>query len=310
MCCRLFLGLMVSLYAIGFVGNASAESNETFVWYPVLAEPYSEVFEEILGGIQNGSGGAAIEVPLKPLSDLVQVVEKKVGSSKPVILLGHQAISLASQFDQGYQFIAGAAYDFSPKDNFVFISYHPSPKIIYHHLKSLFPKINVLYVVFSQQGNDWVKSVALSDARDSGIELVVIEKHNLRESAKAIRGVMEDINPETEAIWVVPDRAVIDDKVIVPYLLREAWKKKVVVISNSIAHVDRGMLFALYPDNVKLGELMVEISDQLVAETYKGPRVQTLNRLKYAINVRTAKHLGLDLDQADLSRYQLVFPQR
>ena len=306
-----FLCSAIFLLLVFAVGPVWAEKIKTVVWYPELAKPYSNVFDEILLGIQNDSKGPAVGVSLDAASDVAALrYQSDDPLINPVILLGQQAIQLAKQFDQSYRFVAGAAYHPSIQDNFVFISYHPSPKYIYRHLKSLFPDIVSLYVVFGPTSNQWLKSVALEEAQAEGINLKHFEAHSLRESAQIIRGIIQGIDEEREAVWIIPDQSVVDDKVIVPYLLSEAWKKNVVVISNSLAHVDRGMLFALYPDNVRLGEKLVSISNQIASGRYQGPKVQALDELKYAINVRTAKHLGLELDQARLKRYDLVFPQR
>lgn len=309
--CKFFLCFIVFLQVLLAGEFVWAEESKTVVWYPELVEPYSGVFDEILQGIRKGSNGRVDEVSLGAASDVNALLPKLGGGgSGPVILLGQRAIDLAGQFDSSYRFVAGASYHLSPQENFVFISYRPSPKQVYAHLKSLFPNITTLYVIFGREGSQWLKSEALMDAQAEGVQLIYFEKDNLRDSAKMIRGIMQDIEAETEAVWIIPDPSVIDDKVIVPYLLREAWKKNVVLIANSLAHVDRGMLFALYPDNVRLGQAMAEVSQQLASGHYKGPKIRGLKALKYAINVRTAKHLGLELDQTRLKRYSLVFPQR
>lgn len=308
---KLFLCSAIFLLLVFVVSPVWAEKIKTVVWYPELTKPYSSVFDEILLGIRSNSKAPTVAVPLDAASN-VTTLRYQSGDPmiSPVIVLGQQAIQLAGQFDQSYRFVAGATYHPLLQDNFVFISYHPSPKYVYRHLKSLFPDIVSLYVVFGPTSNQWLKSVALEEAQAEGINLKHFEAHSLRESAQIIRGIIQGIDAEREAVWIIPDQSVVDDKVIVPYLLSEAWKKNVVVISNSLAHVDRGMLFALYPDNVRLGEKLVSISNQIASGRYQGPKVQALDELKYAINVRTAKHLGLELDQARLKRYDLVFPQR
>ena len=309
--CKLLFCFVTFLPLVCAVSPAWAEKIKTVVWYPELTKPYSNVFDEILLGILSNSKAPTVTIPLDAGSS-VTTLRYQSGEPliNPVIVLGQQAIQLAGKFDQSYRFVAGATYHPPIQDNFVFISYHPSPKYVYRHLKLLFPDIVSLYVVFGPTSNQWLKSVALEEAQAEGINLKHFEAHSLRESAQIIRGITQGIDAEREAVWIIPDQSVIDDKVIVPYLLSEAWKKNVVVISNSLAHVDRGMLFALYPDNVRLGEKMADISRQIASDRYKGPKVQALDELKYAINVRTAKHLGLELDQARLKRYDLVFPQR
>ena len=308
---KLFLCFAIILPLLVAVKPVWAEKIKTVVWYPALTKPYSSVFDEILLGIRNHSKGLTLEIPINAASHAdMRHYKSNDPFIDPVIVLGQQAIQLAGQFDQSHQFVAGAAYHPLLRDNFVFISYHPSPKYVYRHLKTLFPSIVALYVVFGPTSNQWLKSVALKEAQAEGINLKYSETRSLRESAQVMRRIIQGIDAKKEAIWIIPDQSVIDDKVIVPYLLSEAWEKNVVVISNSLAHVDRGMLFALYPDNVRLGEKMVDISRQIALGRYKGPKIQALDELKYAINVRTAKHLGLELDQARLKRYDLVFPQR
>jgi putative ABC transport system substrate-binding protein len=84
-----------------------------------------------------------------------------------------------------------------------------------------------------------------------------------------------------------------------------------VVFSSSVAHVGRGVLFSLYPDNVALGRTLAASALTRLAANGPPPRIVTpLQAVRVAVNVRTARHLGLAISRTEQQSFDLVFPQQ
>jgi len=80
------------------------------------------------------------------------------------------------------------------------------------------------------------------------------------------------------------------------------------VFSNSLLHIQRGVLFALYPDNVPLGRRLAELAARALRTPEARSRIEVLRAVKRALNLKIAAHLDLTIDR-DLERqFDLVFP--
>ena len=73
----------------------------------------------------------------------------------------------------------------------------------------------------------------------------------------------------------------------------------------------RGVLFALYPDNLELGRHLGSTAQGLIGNAASTPvrGLHPLRQVLTAVNTRTAEHLGLDL-RASGQRIHLVLPEQ
>jgi len=118
--------------------------------------------------------------------------------------------------------------------------------------------------------------------------------------------VLETAQPGA-AIWLPHDRATVDTKTILPFLLEAAWNRRLVLFSSTGAHAKRGVLFAMYPDHEKMGRRIGKLLSAAMQGT--GPtEIEPSTDLKTAVNVRTASHNGLQFAPDTLGTFDLVFP--
>jgi putative ABC transport system substrate-binding protein len=73
-----------------------------------------------------------------------------------------------------------------------------------------------------------------------------------------------------------------------------------------VAHVRRGALFSLYPDNTELGR---HLGSTAVASLAPAHGLYALRQVLTAVNSRTAEHLGVDL-RSSAQRIHLVLPEQ
>ena len=98
----------------------------------------------------------------------------------------------------------------------------------------------------------------------------------------------------------------MEDSAVLPLVLNEAWKRQLVLLSSTLAHVKRGVLMAPFPDNRGMGRALAESALRQMAGGKPLDGVLALRDLRSAVNSRTASHLGLDLS---LGRFDLVLPE-
>ena len=117
------------------------------------------------------------------------------------------------------------------------------------------------------------------------------------------------MDDETSAIWLLQDVTTIDSDTILPLLLEEAWNRRSIVFSSNLVHVKKGVLFSMYPDNLKLGEELGKLAMD-VMQNKTNSEILPLKALKLAVNIRIAKHLGIKIQRQQEKSFDLIFPRR
>ena len=69
---------------------------------------------------------------------------------------------------------------------------------------------------------------------------------------------------QRHALWLPIDATTVDDATILPLVLREPWNQNVPIFSSSFSHVDKGVLFSLYPNNAELGRSLGALATALL----------------------------------------------
>ena len=120
--------------------------------------------------------------------------------------------------------------------------------------------------------------------------------------------VFKQLRVKDAAVWLPPDSTSIDNRTLLSFVLEQSWSRSVAVFSSSFAHVNKGALFALYPDNLKLGLSLGEVALEELNGGTKLDKMVPVEDLKTAFNKRTAEHLGVRLSSSELRSYDAVFP--
>ena len=98
----------------------------------------------------------------------------------------------------------------------------------------------------------------------------------------------------------------VEDRLIVPMVLKEAWAHNIVVFSSTAAHVKQGVLFSFVPDSRQLGRRLA-----LSFNNLPPPGERTIAFLKEGqslVNSRTAGMLFID--SARLAAFDLTYPEK
>ena len=283
------------------------------VIYPNIGEPYRSIFDNIVGGIKDIVGDDVLSYAIDKKVNTPDL-EAELGNRKidVLIALGRSGLGVASSLKIQPRIVAGGVI-WAPQDNadtLSVVSLAPAPSLLFTRLKKLTPSVNRVYVVYNPQQNQWLIDIAQKAAKDNKLTLVALQAENLKIAVNRYKKVLQEIDPKHDAIWLPQDSTTVNHSSILPLVLEQAWKRSIPLFSSSVVHVKRGALFSLYPDNRALGHQLGVIAKEILsnAETNKGI-VYPLKKVLTAVNIRTANHLGIDLNYRDQQAFDLVFPR-
>ncbi|QMU61203.1 MAG: ABC transporter substrate-binding protein [Gammaproteobacteria bacterium] len=303
---RIVMAACVFLLILSIPSFAATPS--VAVIYPELRAPYNKIFEDIAEGVEKKINGRTKRYVLpkeysqKDLNDWIRKNDIKV-----CVALGGRGEKAANQFTQDIPIVLSGVLQ-SKSITHPGISFAASPDKLFSTLKRQKLNIKQVIVVYNPKKSEWLMREAQSAATKHGLELITYATSSLSNSAKLYREIFKRLRIKDAAIWLPPDSTSIDNRTLLSFVLEKSWSHHVAVFSSSPAHVNKGVLFAMYPDNLKLGFSLGAVA---LEELNGGAEIDTLipvEDLKTAFNKRTAEHLGVRFTSNDLRKYDAVFP--
>ncbi len=300
--------LCSAVFAILIALPTFASTPSVAVIYPELRAPYNKIFDDIADGVEekvNGHTKRYVIPKNYSKSDLNAWIKKN--NIKVCVALGVGGEKAAADLTEDIPVLLSGVL--KPKmQNNTGISLAASPDKLFELLKRKMPNVKRVHVVYNPDKTKWLIREAQSDALDHKVELVTYTTKKLAESAKIYRDLFKRPDIKNSAIWLAPDSTSIDNRALLSFVLEQAWAHDVAVFSSSPAHVKKGVLFAMYPDNMKLGLSLGKVA---LEELNGGSTLDSMvpvRDLKIAFNRRTAKHLGIHLTGSEMRMFDAVFP--
>jgi putative ABC transport system substrate-binding protein len=180
----------------------------------------------------------------------------------------------------------------------------PDPYLLFALFKSLVPGARRVFVVYDPTKNAWLIRIAKEAAKNLGLELVAQEASDLKAAMNLYQSVMASVDPKRDAIWLPQDSVTVDETLVLPKVLKEAWNRNLIVFSSNAAYVKQGVLFSLYPDNRLLGR---KLATSVLNLRTSSERIVPLREVFAAVNSRTANLLGLNISQI---HFDLMYPEQ
>lgn len=292
--------------------QAGAEAKEAVaVIYPELDEPYRSIFARIIEGIDDRLGSRARDYPIVSGADQADLnLRLRHAGIKTAIVLGRQGLQAASTLDKDVSVVAGGVLS-APESEGRFltgVSLTPDPGLLFSRLKSLVPGVRRVTVIYDPQRNGWLIKLAREAARANGIELAAYEARDLASAARLYESAFASSDSRKDAIWLPQDATTVDEEIILPLVLKESWNRGIPVFSSSFLHVKKGALFALYPNNLRLGESLGNLALDVLNGDAGTQGMLPLRDVYIAVNLRTASHIGLNFGPQQRS-FDSVFPE-
>jgi putative ABC transport system substrate-binding protein len=292
------------------IAQASGGSSIVVI-YPDIGEPYRSVFAQIIDGIQAKAQGRVTSFAVGPnvnASDLNNSLRHQ--NTRVVIALGREGVKVASMLDSNIGIVAGGVLTATENEvrNLQVNSMSPDPALLFSRLKEMMPKVRRVFTVYDPHQNAWMMRMAKEAARTQGLELTVYEAHDLRSAMQAYQQILAATESSQDALWLPQDSTTVEDSTVLPMVLQESWSRNLAVFSSNFGHVKRGVLFSLYPNNVELGRhLAGSALDFLASGENEASGMFPLREVLMAVNLRTAKHLGLNASRPQ--SFDMAFPE-
>lgn len=297
------------------LGTARLEAAEPVrglaVVYPDLGDPFRQVFMAILEGIEDKLRApvASFAVSNTALpADIAEEIRKR--DTKVLIGLGRGGMRIAAALASELSVLVGCVVSVQETEarSFPVHTLAPDPALLLARMKRLSPGLKRVHLVYDPRLNHWLARLARDAARSEGLELVAQEATDQPGALRLYAQIMASADPAREALWLPQDPTTVDDNVVLSLVLKEGWTRAMAVFSSHVAHVRRGALFSLYPDNVELGRSLAASAQRLLGNPKSvPPGVSPLRETRAAINVRTAAHLGIDVGAVQTG-FDMVYP--
>lgn len=277
------------------------------VLYPDAPPPYKQVFDQLIDGIEQHHDDRLVRYPLEKTFDPRSVIRQlERDQVDMVVTLGRRGYSLLPELEGRFPHVIGAL-PLTPNGEKSGVSLINDPDNLFLQLGRLAPQIKRVSVVYTDRSR-WLIQLARASAKQRGLTLTEYKVDTLAEAVRQYEDVLDQVDPQTDAIWLPLDKITANEKVILPMLLREAWEKRIVVFSSKPSHVKRGTLFSIYPNNQQSGERLAEMVKDLFTNR-SVPGIEPSRSMHLGVNLRTAVHLGLEYAPAMKRSFYRTYPQ-
>lgn len=273
-----------------FAGQVLA--SDLLIVYPEAPSPYSKVFDDIIKGVSSQYTGTIHRLQTSSYSDVTDVRERLERSRPDVILaLGAKNVAMFATMNLNIPIVAGALR--ANPIGTPGISIFPDPVAVMEKLLLLSPDTASVFVVTALTAENGYLQDAQIHMANLGKRLVIHRVADIHTAASRYREASTAAGAY-DGIWILPGETAIDNA-IMGQLLQTAWDKNLVLFSSNPNDVRKGTLFAVYPDNENMGrDLGMLVNKQLIGEVVE-PRFTPVKQLLLAVNLRTSRHLGLQL---------------
>lgn len=278
------------------------------VYYPDVARPYDAVFKDIISGIEQGSGMRIKRVLLGQTGKDDKIKDQQKDNGCFIVGLGRSGLNAMT--DIALPGVVGAVIVQPDGLSMPGISLIPQPKEMFKRLKHFSPAVKTVYVIYNPENNAQIITLATVAAEKMGLSLQAIKSADLKSAFTQYKKLIDSIDIKSSALWLLHDPVTVDKSVILPFILRQAWSKKLIIFSSQAAHAKNGTLFSVYPDNVRLGESLGAMVRDCVNTGCEGKKIDLLKDLLTAVNSRTAARLEIKINLRHDPYVDLTFPRR
>ena len=283
------------------------------VFYPDIGEPYRSVFSKIIEGIEEkaqtkvSSYAVGADFNAQTISG-----ELKRQDVRVVIALGRNGLRAANALNREINVVAGGVVSVPEQEarSSTVLSLAPDPALLFGRLKAVSPKIQRVHVIYDARQNAWLIRLAREAARQHGLELVTQEAPDLKTALTLYQSFFQTADGKRDALWLPQDSATVDESLVLPLVLQESWNRTIPVFSSNVSHVKRGVLFALYPNNLELGRNLAASALGVATGAPSARGVLPLRDVLTAFNTRTASHLGISPSLVQQQEFALLFPEQ
>ena len=176
-------------------------------------------------------------------------------------------------------------------------------KIQFEWLQRFLPAYKTIGVLFNPRENKHMIQAATQTAKSMGLTLVARPV----ETPQDLPDALDSLSRRADVLWGVSDQTVMSPQTAKPLLLF-SFRNRIPFIGLSAAWVKAGALYSIDRDYTDLGQQCGALAWQILQGTpAKKLSPQAPRKAAYAINMKTANHMKLDVSPTLISGAQRVF---
>ena len=172
----------------------------------------------------------------------------------------------------------------------------------FKEMRSVLPGLKRLGVLYDPEKTGNLVEDARRVGKVFGVELIARQVHSEKEVPAALRGLI----PQIDALWLIPDSTVLTEESI-SFLLTTALDSNVPVIGFSSELVRSGALVGLSVNYEDVGRQAALLTRKIFSAQIKAPATFPPEKLRLALNLKTAKFLGLQIPPDVSSRADQLY---
>ena len=171
------------------------------------------------------------------------------------------------------------------------------------YLHRILPDVRRVGILFNPSENEQIVTNAQIPARKMDIDLIAEPVKQPRDLPKALRS----ISSSAQMIWGIADRIVLAPETV-QHLLVYSFRNRLPLSGLSESWVSAGALYALERDYIDIGVQCGEMAvKSLQGVSLDKIPPSTPRKVLYALNLKTAQHMRLDLSPAVIEGAHVVF---
>lgn len=294
-----------------FAAIHGASGDPVLVLYPEAPDPYRLAFEQLMTGIARTVGGPVQRRMVTATTERAQIQSwlDSVERDTAVVILGQPTtvlVELGQDRRAGRRVFVGGVNALPGHVPWPGVSLIVEPTLYLQTLRELLPNIRRVIAFYHAQDSAWVP-LATRAAASVGVSVEPVAVTDVVSAVREVTQALKTLDPQTTALWFTANTLDLDPELLVPFVLERAWDQNIAVFSDTVTHAKRGFLFALYPDYTEIGAELGQRIRQGAAGQTAG---FTLTRAaRFALNGRTARHLGIPLSDDLIRRADPLYPQ-
>jgi putative ABC transport system substrate-binding protein len=211
-----------------------------------------------------------------------------------ILTLGSEATSAMGSEEEELPIVAGLVFEndqLRQSENMTGVVLEFSLDTQFQHIRRLCRESRNVGVVYSAEKNADLIGRARKVAETAELRIVPQEVNTPQEIPAALT-LLEN---SADILWVVPDLVALNPRTV-KYILLFSHRNRIPLVGLSEAWVKAGALFALERDYIDMGKQLGEIAIKIL----KGSKttdiqVEAPRKVRYAVNLKTAEHLRLEI---------------
>ena len=291
-----------------FTYAANKEDWEIIVVYPATDPPHETVYQEIIKGIKKQAPHAhmfRIEKGTVP-TDL-KVWLDSIKPEKHIIAIGAKAQKIVRAVNPKLPIYLASINTNTDEILGQRFSSHVRPNRVFDKISAMIPLIKKIYFIYTPGDENRLLDIYKQDAKKEGYGFVYSMVDKPSDAARRIQEIANLMDPDTDAVWLGAKVTAMNPGLMIPLVQEIIWERRAVVLSSNPSDVRDGVLLSLFPNYVSMGETLGMAASTNNERGELTPGSNFLTDVSYALNYRTANHLGISLSTADVEGIDLLF---